>query len=279
MKKDFIASKIKCAELDESLKSKRALLEIEQGKQRKTKEEKLQSKAIFDNLMKNIEKEQRDRQERILELNKCITNKEASVNRRIERQRKNQEIAETAASENKDSSELKDRQKLMINKLWNTFMRKKMEKEMRSSQTIDEAFKTIKTATSITDVDALVKRFLQRETTYTQLLNTVNQSDSKIEKLKEQNDHLSSRLHELQADGASTTDASATADQSADGEIQDLRNGIADTSAHLAALNERFKKINIVNDQVKTWCTRVWTKFGSLTDEEALRQESNDMLV
>lgn len=133
MKKDFIASKIKCAELDESLKSKRALLEIEQGKQRKTKEEKLQSKAIFDNLMKNIEKEQRDRQERILELNKCITNKEASVNRRIERQRKNQDIAETAASENKDSSELKDRQKLMINKLWNTFMRKKMEKEMRSS--------------------------------------------------------------------------------------------------------------------------------------------------
>jgi hypothetical protein len=84
--------------------------------------------------MKNIEKEQRDRQERILELNRCITNKEASVNRRIERQRNNQEIAELAASENKDSSELKWRQKLMINKLWNTFMRKKMEKEMRSSQ-------------------------------------------------------------------------------------------------------------------------------------------------
>lgn len=54
----------------------------------------------------------------------------------------------------------------MIHKLWNTFMRKKMEKEMRSSQAIDEAFKQIKTATSITDVDALVKRFLQRETTY-----------------------------------------------------------------------------------------------------------------
>lgn len=107
MKKDFIASKIKCTELDESLKSKRMLLEHEVHLHRKTKEERLQSKVIFDSLMKNIEKEQRDRQERILELNKCITNKEASVNRRIERQRKNQEIAETAASENKDSSELK----------------------------------------------------------------------------------------------------------------------------------------------------------------------------
>ena len=86
----------------------------------------------------------------------------------------------------------------MINKLWNTFMRKKMEKEMRSSQLIDEAFKSIKTATSITDVQALVKRFLQRETTYSQLLNTVNESDSKIETLRLVNLELNSRLHELQ---------------------------------------------------------------------------------
>lgn len=61
LKKDFIASKIKCTELDESLRSKKQILDLEQGKQRKTKEERLQSKSIFDNLMKNIEKEQKDR--------------------------------------------------------------------------------------------------------------------------------------------------------------------------------------------------------------------------
>jgi len=44
-----------------------------------TKEEKLQSKNIFDQLMKNIEKEQKDRQDRIIELQKCIKNKEESV--------------------------------------------------------------------------------------------------------------------------------------------------------------------------------------------------------
>jgi hypothetical protein len=88
---------------------------------------------VLTNLLKNIEKEQRDRSERFLELSKCIANKEASVNRRIERQRKNQIIAEKAAGENQDSSELKWRHELMIHKLWNTFMRKKMEKEMRNS--------------------------------------------------------------------------------------------------------------------------------------------------
>ncbi len=85
MQKDFIASRIKSTEQETSTKSKNGILEIEAQKMRKTKEEKLQSKAIFDSLMNNIGKEQRDRQDRITELQKCIKNKEESVNRRIER--------------------------------------------------------------------------------------------------------------------------------------------------------------------------------------------------
>ena len=64
--------------------------------------------------MENISKQQSDRQQRIHELQKCIRNKEESVQKRIERQRKNQEIAEAAANENKDSSELKMRENLYI---------------------------------------------------------------------------------------------------------------------------------------------------------------------
>jgi len=170
----------------------------------------LQSKAIFDNLLKNIEKEQKDRQERIFELQKCIKNKEESVQRRIERQRKNQEIAEAAANENKDSSELKMRENLYIQKLWNTFMRKKMEREMENSHEIDEAFKTIKTATGVTDVQEMVRKFLTRESTYSQLLMTVSESENKIGLLKKENEELSARLHELQIDSNADSDARDT---------------------------------------------------------------------
>lgn len=38
MKKDFIASKLKVSELDKSLKSKKGVHEVEEQKQRKTKE-------------------------------------------------------------------------------------------------------------------------------------------------------------------------------------------------------------------------------------------------
>jgi hypothetical protein len=57
MKKDFIASKVKAADLEKSLMTKKAVIDAEDAKQRTTKEGRLQSKSIFDGLMKNIEKE------------------------------------------------------------------------------------------------------------------------------------------------------------------------------------------------------------------------------
>jgi len=123
----------------------------------------LQSKSIFQHVLDSISKEQQDRSERIRELQKCITNKEESVQRRIQRQRKNQEIAEAAANENKDQSELKMRDNLHIQNLWDKFMKKKMDNEMRNSAPIDEAFKAINTATGCKDVQDLVRRFLTRE--------------------------------------------------------------------------------------------------------------------
>ena len=68
MKKDFIALKLSTSSQDAAFKNKTAVLDLEQQRQRKVKEEKLQSLAIFQGLMNNIAKEQRDRQERIQEL-------------------------------------------------------------------------------------------------------------------------------------------------------------------------------------------------------------------
>ena len=71
---------------------------------------------------------------------------------------------------------------------------------MRNSSQIDEAFKAIKTATGVTDVQEMVKKFLTREQTYSQLLNNVNTSETKTEQLKKENDDLRHRLQELKID-------------------------------------------------------------------------------
>jgi len=79
-------------------------------------------------------------------------------------------------------------------------MRKKMESEMRKSSEIDEAFKAIKTATGVTDVQEMVKKFLTREQTYSSLLVNVSESEGKLDLLKLDNDQLCNRLNELKID-------------------------------------------------------------------------------
>jgi hypothetical protein len=79
-------------------------------------------------------------------------------------------------------------------------MRKKMEKEMKDSHVIDDAFKSIKTATGVTDVQEMVRKFLTREQTYSQLLMNVSESERSIDKLKRDNEELRCSLHELKID-------------------------------------------------------------------------------
>ena len=253
---------------------------IEQQKQRKIKEERLQAKSIFEGLLKNVEKEQKDRQERIYELQKCIKNKEESVRKRIERQRRNQEIAEAAANENKDSSELKMRENLYIQKLWNQFMRKKMEKEMRNSQQIDDAFKAIKTATGVTDVQEMVKKFLTREQTYSHLLVNVSESERKVDLLKKQNDELRARLHELKivAQDSAAEEGEHPAAKFQDEDIVEMYEQITEQKGQYQRLQEKYKKINIVNDQVSGWAKKVYGKFAALTDDPILKRHPDDMV-
>ena len=227
--------------------------------------------------MVNIEKEQKDRQERIVELQKCIKNKEESVQRRIERQRRNAEIAEAASNENKDSSELVLRQQLFINKLWNTFMRKKMDKEMKRSQPIDDAFKQIKTATQVSDVQELVRKFLSREQNYSQLLTNVSESESKIDKLKLNNESLSLRLAELTLDSQDNSKQLGALSEN-DSDILLLRAESDKVNREAQHLSEKFKGINIVNDRITSWSKRVYSKFGLLTDDPAFNTEATDLV-
>lgn len=129
-------------------------------------------------------------------------------------------------------------------------MRKRMEKEMRNSAQIDEAFKNIKTATQVTDVQEMVRKFLTREQTYSSLLKTVSESESKIDYLKKSNEELRAQLHELTLDSSNNgqdkaKDASAVEN---DGDIFLMSEELRQVEKEHQRLGERFKGINIVND-------------------------------
>lgn len=43
-------------------------------------------------------------------------------------------------------------------------------------------------------------------------------------------------------------------------------------------LGDRFKRINIVNDQISNWAKRVYLKFGNFTEDPIFQQEPKDIV-
>ena len=81
----------------------------------------------------------------------------------MDRVRRQQEIAEMAANENKDQNEIQMQEKFLVQKLFSAFLKKKMDKEMKKHQRVEQSFQQIRTATGLSDVNEIVHRFLTRE--------------------------------------------------------------------------------------------------------------------
>lgn len=184
---------------------------------------------------------------------------------RIHRQN---ELAEAAANENKDADEKQMRKEFMFNKLWNSFIRKKMEKEMKESAHIDDAFKAIKTATGVTDIQELVHKFLTREQTYSELLVAVADSESRIDKLRRENEVLRARLNELKI-GAD--DVGGVPSESE--EIITLKREYEEIKREEAVKKEKYYNVEIVQDLVDNWARKVIVKI----DEDVSHDKVHDM--
>jgi hypothetical protein len=258
MRKDLIAMKIKTNELETSMQHKDSIFDKEYVKSKKSQESRLQSKFKLDNLLTNVDVEQSKIQDRIKSLQISIKNKEEAVSRRMERVKRQQDIADAAANENKDSDELKMRENFMAQKLWAIFLKKKMEKEMVKSAEVEDAFQTIRAATGMTDIHSIVQKFLTREQTYSQLLVNVAESERKIDTLKKENEELMNELHDVMIDKDGTD---KDAGKGLYPEIEELSNEINDLTKEVEECKDRSQKVEIVTDQVFGWCQKVLKKM------------------
>ena len=112
----------------------------------------------------------------------------------------------------------------------------------------------------------MVRKFLTREQTYTQLLKTVNESEGKIDVLKKVNEELRANLGDMTLDTSSSEEKAGTK-ASSDSDIIMMKNEIGMVMKEYNRLSDRFKGINIVNDQISNWAKRIFTKFGVITQD------------
>jgi len=201
MKKDRIATDIKLSSMENNLKLKSYVLCDEANKFRKTKEGKAQSRAMLEELSKEMDNEQKKRLEKLSILNKAISNKKDAAVKREERQKRQLEIAEAAANEERDSNETRLRESLLSLRFWYGVQKERLEKEMKKSEVVESAFTKIRAAIIspvALDISEIVHKFLTREQTYSQLLVSVADAERKIDQLKIKNSAAKNRIQELE---------------------------------------------------------------------------------
>jgi len=107
----------------------------------------------------------------------------------------------------------------------------------------------------------------------------VSDSERKTEMLKKDNDELRQRLQELKIDSENVDNGAGEAEQRfMDEDIVEMRFKIEYQAKNYQQLQDRYKKVNIVNDQISGWAKRVYTKFSVLTDDAVLSRQPDDMI-
>lgn len=92
-----------------------------------------------------------------------------------------------AQNQSKDSNEIDKRARLLVNRLWSAFFKKRMSREMANYRHIEESFQEIRAKTNNSDVREIVQKFMTKEQTYAQLLLAVSANEQKYDELKAEN--------------------------------------------------------------------------------------------
>lgn len=167
----------------------------------------------------------------------------------MERVKRQTDIAEMAANENKDQNEIQMQEKFLVQRLYSAFLKKKMENEMNNNRYIEDAFQKIRTATNLSNVNEIVHRFLTREQTYSELLIAVSDNERKIEKLRKDHELWGEKLHDLQiSDKKKIEKANEHGHKILSPEIDQLDKEISVFSKDKEKTDELRKKVNLIAD-------------------------------
>ena len=251
MKKEKIAMELKANSLQSSLKSTKHVLDSETDKFRKVRESQYHSRVMLQEIKESLAFDQKRQNSRLLQLEKNIKQRQEFALRRDERQKRQLEISEAAANEDKDSEELKLRESLLVNRLWYIILSKKHEAEIKKASEIEKAFQKIRIATGLSEIDDVVERFLTREQNYSTLLIAVNESENKLEKLKLQNAEAREQLKDHEFEEGSTA-------RKIYAEIDEMEQKLCECYKEYAEAKEKMQRNISTYDNILNWCEKIF---------------------
>ena len=197
MRQTLMYLEVKNQYLSDQIRLRDFLIDSEHRKRTKTLENKFTKVQAFKLLKKTVRLDKDDRKIDLGLLQEDIDARVKIHELREERIKKYEEIAETAANEERDAKNNNMREKLLVHIFWAKYLNQRLRSDKEKFSHIEVAFNQIKTETLITNVEEVVTRFLLKENRLADLMSTLRQNKEKCLNFLRLNDRIEDRIDQL----------------------------------------------------------------------------------
>lgn len=259
MKQTMIHLDIQKNNLKQSMKIKNFVLQNESIKAIRSKENAMKTKLALKTLNEVVGVETKDKKSEIGAMERDVQHRIMAAQRREERQKRQAEIAEVAANEDRDKRLTEMKEKMLLHRLWYQYIDDKLEKERTESKIIEVAFERIRKVTGLQNIQEVVERFLTKEQTYNDLLLTIKNAETRLENLKADIHDIEDKIQGVEIAGSEDKTGPI---------VKVLEKDALEVMKEYNAVKARHAKVTIVYKRVTDWVRRMLKKIQAINQED-----------
>ena len=245
--------------LNEYLKlSEQALTEVEY-RSRKLKENNTQYKTGVEVLKKFIFHETKEKQEKLSTIKNDAEQQKKNTKNREFRAKRQIEIAEAAADDERNMTAMQIREGLMVHKIFFVLLDIKLLESKKRFAVIDNAFRKIKTFYGTIDPLEMIEKILTKEQSYNQVLNSINEDKWKIEEQNRKNEDFEKKIRKIENLRIKNADPNFN-----------LKNEVNRKNKEYLADKEKLEKVRISHEKVLAWVKRNIVILGGKPEDNNL---------
>ncbi|KAM3147750.1 hypothetical protein pb186bvf_000078 [Paramecium bursaria] len=255
MRNDQVVYQLRANVYERDLQHSENQLQTGTYKYQQIKELYQKTRLALQEVTSGIDEQNDNRKKNLNKFKSELTHKQNMERKKEERKKRQQEIAEVAANDIKDSSLKKWRKLLLVHKFLNHFLKNKMQRGIKQFQHLEIAFQKIKASTGVTDANEIVQKFLGRESTYAHLLISISDYEKKIELFKSENAELQQTYNRLRQEYVDM-------DKELFVESYKQKEDLSEQDKMVLEVEEKATQSNLLSNKLQTWIKRNLKKLG-----------------
>ena len=174
-----------------------------------------------------------------------------------ERKERQKKIEQEAKNDAQDKQEVEKRRKLQLLKLYNQFLRKRMDEQLKKYEELEEIYEKIRNICGTQDLEFIIDFIMLRNKRYNYAVQVVDEKEEKIKKLRRDIKYLNSDLIKLknnaiinEKDQDSRTETTVENSGLEEDEINMIKKE-NEKNQELLILGKKYNEINLAYKKLK----------------------------